>query len=171
MQFAVLRLLRIIRKLAYPEIMVGEAISIAPKDASTLAEVGRVLRRGRASLVGNRGVNVPLPEQLRFLLKDIVKELADGRSLILMPEDKQLTTQQAGELLGMSRPYVIRLLDAGEMPYNLVGKHRRIALRDVLAYAKRRAAARKAALNKMARDAYEAGLYDAASIPAGGQDE
>lgn len=151
--------------------MVGEAISIAPKDASALVDVGRVLRRGRARLVGTKGENVPLPEQLRFLLKDIVKNLADGRSLILMPEDKQLTTQQAGELLGMSRPYVIRLLDAGEMPYNLVGKHRRIALRDVLAYAKRRAAARKTALNQMARDAYEAGLYHTATIPEGGQDE
>jgi hypothetical protein len=51
-----------------------------------------------------------------------------------------------------------------------VGKHRRIALRDVPAYAGRRAA-RKAALDKMAREAYDAGLYDAAAIPEGGQDE
>ncbi len=50
-----------------------------------------------------------------------------------MPEERQLTTQRAAELLGKSRPSVIRLLDAGELPYDLVGKHRRIALRDVVA--------------------------------------
>lgn len=71
----------------------------------------------------------------------------------------------------MSRPYLIQLLDAGEMPYTLLGKHRRIALRNVLAYAKTRAEERRNALDKMARDAFEAGLYDNASIPEGGSDE
>ena len=151
--------------------MVDESISIQPQDAANLRDVGRVLRRGPAKLVGPKGEHAILPEPLHDLLKDIVKSLADGHSLVLMPEEKQLTTQQAGELLGMSRPYLIRMLDAGEMPYNLVGKHRRIALRDVLTYAKRRSEARKSALDKMARDAYEAGLYDHASIPEGGQDE
>ena len=151
--------------------MVEEAISIEPQDAAKLLEVGRVLRRGAAKLVGPKGERATLPKPLHALLKDIVKNLIDGRSLVLMPEEKQLTTQQAGDLLGMSRPYVIRLLDGGEMPYNLVGKHRRIALRDVLAYAKRRSGARRSALDKMARDAYEAGLYDDATIPEGGRDE
>jgi excisionase family DNA binding protein len=105
------------------------------------------------------------------LLKEIVRNLENGRSLVLMPEERQLTTQRAAELLGMSRPHLIRLLDAGEMPYHLVGKHRRIALRDVLAYAKRRTQDRRAALDKMARDAFDAGLYDNATIPDGGSDE
>ncbi|HWC01068.1 MAG TPA: excisionase family DNA-binding protein [Bryobacteraceae bacterium] len=74
-----------------------------------------------------------MPAPLYHLLKDIVRSLEKGRSLVLMPEEQQLTTQRAAELLGMSRPYLIQLLDAGEMPYHLVGKHRRIALRDVLA--------------------------------------
>jgi len=127
-------------------------------------------RRGRAKLIGPKGEIAVLPPSLHALLKDAVKNLADGHSLVLLPKEKQLTTQQAAELLGMSRPYLIRLLDAGEIPFNLVGKHRRVALRDVLAYAKRRAA-RRSALDKMARDAYEAGLYDNATIPAGGKDE
>jgi excisionase family DNA binding protein len=81
------------------------------------------------------------------------------------------TWRRAAELLGMSRPYLIRLLDAGEMRYHLVGKHRRIALCDVLSYSKRRAEGRRAALDKMARDAFEAGLYDNATIPEGASDE
>jgi excisionase family DNA binding protein len=141
--------------------VVDKAIIIPPRKAANLREVSRVLRRGPAKLVGPKGERATLPKPLHDLLKDIVKNLADGRSLVLMPEEKQLTTQQAGDLLGMSRPYVIRLLDAGEMPYVLVGKHRRISLRDVLVYAKRRSKARRSALDKMARDAYDAGLYDA----------
>jgi excisionase family DNA binding protein len=151
--------------------MVDDAISIQPQDAASLRGVSNLLRRGSLTLVGSKGERAALPAPLYNLLKDIVRNLENGRSLVLMPQDRQLTTQRAAELLGMSRPYLIRLLDAGEMPYLLVGKHRRIALRDVLAYAKRRAEARRAALDTMARDAFEAGLYEKAEIPEGGRDE
>jgi hypothetical protein len=71
----------------------------------------------------------------------------------------------------MSRPYLVHLLDCGEKPYQLMGKYRRLALRDVLAYAKRRAESRRAALDAMARDAFEAGLYENVTILDGGSDE
>jgi excisionase family DNA binding protein len=151
--------------------MVDDAILIQAQDVSSIHSVSRILRHGAPTLVGSKGEQATLPAPLYSLLKDIVRNLENGRSLVLMPEERQLTTQRAAELLGMSRPYLVRLLDAGEMPYLLVGKHRRIALRDVLAYSKRRAEGRKAALNTMARDAFEAGLYDKATIPEGGSDE
>jgi excisionase family DNA binding protein len=140
--------------------MVDHAISIPPQDADVIRDVDRVLQLGPTQLIGRHGEHANISVALQNVLLEIVRGLKDGRSLVLLPEEKQLTTQQAGELLGMSRPYVIRMLDAGEMPYHLVGKHRRVLLRDVLAYAKRRAAARRAALDQMARDAYQAGLYD-----------
>jgi excisionase family DNA binding protein len=151
--------------------MVLDAISIQPEDRTDLHDVGQLLRRGSPTLVGSKGEQATLPAPLYDLLRDIVRNLENGRSLVVMPEERQLTTQRAAELLGMSRPYLIQLLNAGEMQYHLVGKHRRIALRDVLAYAKRRAKSRRAALDTMARDAFEAGLYDNATIPDGGSDE
>jgi excisionase family DNA binding protein len=151
--------------------MVEDAITIQPQDADKLHNVSRLLRRGSPTLVGAKGEHAALPAPLYNLLKDIVRNLENGRSLVLMPEERQLTTQRAAELLGMSRPYLIRLLDAGEMHYHLVGKHRRLALRDVLDYAKRRAESRRSALDKMANDAFEAGFYDNVTVPDGGSDE
>lgn len=147
--------------------MVNEIIPIPTQDSASLRDVGRVLRSGPTKVVGPKGEVAVLPDSLHELLRGIVKGMSSGQSLVLMSEEKKLTTQQAGELLGMSRPYLIRLLDAGEIPYILVGKHRRVALRDVLVYGKRR----RTALDQMSRDAYDAGLYENSTIPEGGQDE
>ena len=136
-----------------------EAIAIRPQNAKKIEDIGRMLNRGRVKLTGPMGENLSIPEPLYQLLKDAVTNLAQGRSLVLIPEEQQLTTQEAGELLGVSRPYLIRLLDAGEIAYSLVGRHRRIQMSDLVEYAKRRVE-RRAALDKMARDAYDAGLYD-----------
>lgn len=148
-------------------------LRIRPPNEETLRDLGRALGRGQTRIQGETGEAVLIPAALADLLRDVVKKLQEGRSVVVLPEDRHLTTQQAGELLGMSRPYVIRLLDEGVMPYVLVGKHRRIALRDVLAYGQRRAKERRGALDRMAREAYEAGQYDdeSAGIPEGGRDE
>ena len=130
--------------------MVYEAVSLRPQNTEKLQDVGRLLRRGRAKFTGSKGENMAIPEPLYSLLKDAVRNLTQGRSLVLIPEEKQLTTQQAGELLGVSRPFLIRLLDAGEMPFSLVGRHRRIKVSDLIDYSKRKSE-RKAVLDKMAR--------------------
>ena len=151
--------------------MVQDSITIQPQDVAELRSVSQILRSGSPTILGSKGEHATLPESLYVLLKDIVRNLESGRSLVLMPEEQQLTTQRAAELLGMSRPYLIQILNSGEMPYQLVGKHRRIAVREVLTYARRRAEARRAALDKMARDAFGAGLYDHVTVPEGGSDE
>ena len=94
-----------------------------------------------------------------------------GRAIVLIPESQQLTTQRAADLLGVSRPHLIKLLEAGDLPYHKAGSHRRIYLRDIVAYQKRRDLERKQALDRIAKEAYEAGLYDRTGIPEGGQDE
>lgn len=71
----------------------------------------------------------------------------------------------------MSRPFFVKQLDAGLMAYHRVGNQRRVYLRDVLEFAKKRDKERLAALDRLSRDAFEAGLYDLNVLPKGGTDE
>jgi excisionase family DNA binding protein len=130
-----------------------------------------MLQLGTPALVGADGERLELPSAVFRLLKDIVRNMQLGRAIVLIPENQQLTTQRAADLLGVSRPYLIRLLENGVLPHHKVGSHRRIYLKDLLAYQKRRDAERKVALDRIAKEAFESGLYDRTEIPEGGQDE
>jgi excisionase family DNA binding protein len=79
--------------------------------------------------------------------------------MVVLTEDQELTTERAAELLGMAHHYMLRELDDGILSSHLVGKDRRVALRDVLAYAKRQAEVR-ATLASMTREAVEEGWYE-----------
>jgi excisionase family DNA binding protein len=130
-----------------------------------------MLQLGSPALVGADGQRLELPESVYRLLTDITRNMQLGRAVVLIPENQQLTTQRAADLLGISRPHLIKLLDAGELPYHKAGSHRRIYLKDLLAYRKRRNAERKAALDRIAKEAFESGLYDRTGIPEGGEEE
>ena len=102
-------------------------------------------------LIGPDGEAIDLPEAVFEALKLIVDAMARGQSLTLVPHDKELTTQDAADLFHVSRPHLIKLLDAGELPFHRVGTHRRIKIEDMLAYQQRRDETRKAALDELAR--------------------
>ena len=80
--------------------MVEDAISIRPQDSASLRSVGRILSGGSPTLVGFEGERAALPAPLYALLKEIVRNLENGRSLVLMPEERQLTTQRAEQYVG-----------------------------------------------------------------------
>ncbi|WP_216211309.1 excisionase family DNA-binding protein [Amycolatopsis aidingensis] len=101
---------------------------------------------------GTPNDRVELPAELYRVLRQVAEALQAGLAVSIAPVTKTLTTQQAADLLGVSRPTVIRLLDEKEIPFEKVGNRRRILLRDLLDYRKKRRAAQYAALEATAVD-------------------
>ena len=140
-------------------------------EEAQIRELNRFLQLGTPALIGADGERLALPNAVYRLLKDIVRNMQLGRAVVLVPENQQLTTQRAADLLGVSRPHLIKLLESGALPYHRAGSHRRVYLKDLLAYKKRRDSKRKAALDRIAKEAFDSGLYDRTGMPDGGQDE
>jgi excisionase family DNA binding protein len=101
----------------------------------------------------------------------ILRNLQSGNAISIVPEHRQLTTQRAANILGVSRPFLVGLVEAGKIPFHMVGRHRRIYLSDLLDYKRRRDAARHEAINNMARSEMEAGTYDKVILPDGAEEE
>jgi excisionase family DNA binding protein len=104
----------------------------------------------------HEGVALP-PSALRILLEGLLV-LGNGDAVRLLPQHAELTTQEAADLLNLSRPYVVRLLDAGTIPSHKVGTHRRVRLDDVLMYQQFSEADRRDALQKLIAEAQECDL-------------
>ncbi len=102
-------------------------------------------------VVGADGHHIELPASALEALRKVVEAMSRGESVTVIPHDERLTSQEAAEILSVSRPHLIKLLDRGELPFHRVGTHRRIKIEDVLAYRERRDAERRAALAELTR--------------------
>lgn len=104
---------------------------------------------------GDETARVTVPVAAFDLLVDVLTHLANGHGVTIMPVMAELTTQQAADILNVSRPYVIKLLEGGAIPHRKVGTHRRIRLEDLLDYKRKDDAEREAVLEALAADAQE----------------
>ncbi len=111
-------------------------------------------------LVGPSGESITIPESVFFVLERVAEVLARGDAVTVVPVGKELTTQQAADLLNVSRQYLVRLLDSGVMPHTKTGKHRRLRIEDVLAYRNERDQERRAKLDELTQLSEELGGYD-----------
>ena len=111
----------------------------------------------RLRVVDSEGeIEVPV-SALRMLI-DILANMAQGNAISLVPIHAELTTQQAADFLGVSRPYLVGLVERGELPHRKVGTHRRIFFRDLLNYQQKRLAQSRAAFAELSAQAQELGL-------------
>jgi len=117
------------------------------------------------ALVGRDGQRIELPEPIFDALRQVATALSHGQAVTVAPQNTMLTTQEAADFLGISRPTLVRLLSDGEVPYEMRGRHRRVLLTDLLDYQQHARIDRAAALDDMAEQGQEAGLYDATAGP------
>ena len=139
----------------------AEQIVTDPKTKASLAAIERLLNETEAAntaLLGLRGERVPIPESLYEVLRRGVAVLKTGEAVEVVSSGSELTTQQAADLLNVSRPFLIKLLERGDIAYRLSGTHRRIGLRELLRYRSQRSAMRLRALNELAREADDLGI-------------
>ncbi|GAA4918199.1 excisionase family DNA binding protein [Stackebrandtia albiflava] len=152
--------------------MVGtldERTILPPREHLALDEMARVLAalpsRHRARLMAPDGTTLDLPEEVYHALRDVVEALSQGLAITIAPQNTMLTTQEAADLLNISRPTLVKLLQEGEIPYSRRGRHRRVLLRDVVDYQQHSRAQRRAGLDAMVADGEAAGLYDVVEPP------
>jgi len=105
-----------------------------------------------------KGETITIPMTALRLLSGILTEMAKGNTVTLIPIHSELTTQQAADLLNVSRPYLIGLLEEGKIPFRLVGQHRRVRLDDLMTYRDRDDEARRRIADSLAADAQELGM-------------
>ena len=115
---------------------------------------------GAGLLIGPNHKLMPLPRPLYEALLRVAHVLAAGQGMTIVPADRLLTTQEAANILDMSRTYLVRLLDDGKIPFHRLGRHRRISMRDVTVYAESRRRERREHLRRLRELSEEYGLYD-----------
>jgi len=137
---------------------------LPPVDTHALEEFSRVLAGSstHAHLRGADGSEVEIPNEIYDVLLNVVKALSDGQAITVAPVNLRLTTQEAADYLGMSRPSVVKLLEDGYIPYEQsgTGRHRKVKLSDLIDFQAQTRIERRTQLEAMVADADASGLYD-----------
>lgn len=143
-----------------------ESLAVTDQERSTLAKVEDLLsdldlksRPERPWLVSSEGEEIELPELVWHLMHQVVTELAQGNSVTVVPIHQVLTTQEAADILNVSRQYLVELLDAEAIAFTKVGTHRRLRLSDLMAYKQQRDATRREGLSRLTKTSQKLGLY------------
>lgn len=132
---------------------------VSTQDDQTVARAAQQLLGTAGVSLQAGGQTVPLSPALSQVLGEILAQLGSGQALTILPAAQELTTQEAADLLGVSRPFFIeKVLEAGKLPYRRVGKHRRIRLDELLDYQQRDLAEREAIVAQLTWESQDLGL-------------
>ncbi len=114
----------------------------------------------QAKLVGADGKEIHIPESVYQVLHQAVHAMASGKVVSVVIQDRELTTQKAADFLKVSRPHLVKLLEQGEIPYIMVGTHRRVRFEDLVKYKQQRDSHRREGLKQLTQFLEDEGFYD-----------
>lgn len=139
-------------------------IVMPPEDLEAMLDLSKFLDQVStpAALVGPDGQTVALPLEAFRVLRQVAQAMRVGKAITVAPIDQLLTTQEAANFLGISRPTLIKLLESGEINFErpAASRHRRVRLHDVLDYQQHKRAQRRTELDQLTQEAAEAGRYE-----------
>ncbi|AKZ25239.1 helix-turn-helix domain-containing protein [Ralstonia pseudosolanacearum] len=133
-----------------------EDVTLAREAGRTLAAVlatGAAVRQVDIRDSSGRVRSVQMPAAALQLLQDVLDQIEKGCAVSVVPVHAELTTQEAAQMLGVSRPFFVQMLEKGDIPFHKIGTHRRVRYRDVIDYKKRLDAQRREALETLAEQA------------------
>jgi excisionase family DNA binding protein len=136
------------------------SVPISDKDQREIQDIYTKIRTSEAKLVGPDGKAQVLPPSLYSFLCTLLGDLKDGYSVTILQPNVSLTTVEAAKLLGVSRTHFVGLLKSNDIPFHMVGTHRRVLARDVFAYKAKRDLGRRKTLDDLAFAEHNEGLYD-----------
>ncbi|MCI0660152.1 MAG: helix-turn-helix domain-containing protein [Acidobacteria bacterium] len=141
-------------------ILSPEVLKLAKENSEILKQYIKDHGSASLKLIGAGGKEIALPDSILRLVYEAMVSAASGKRLRLVEEDEEVSPEKAAEFLQVSRPYLVRILDDGEIPFHYVGTHRRITMSDLIEYKQKRKIKSKEALQRMTELSEEMGLYD-----------
>jgi len=140
----------------------GDDVVFPPSDLNQLLDLAHLFEEQRQSgfLLGPDGKRIPLPPEVHRVLRQVVEVMRQGRAILVAPQDLLLTTQEAADFLGISRPTLVKLLESGAIAFEKPNRHRRVRLQDLVDFQHKRRTDRRAVLDQLTEEASEMGLYD-----------
>jgi excisionase family DNA binding protein len=140
----------------------SEADALLARESSRRLAIHKLGKRSsiRIQLLdnGEEAETVAIPASALRLFQQLLIEMSHGNAVTLIPTHAEMTTQQAADLLNVSRPYLVKLLDDGKIPCRTVGKYRRVRFDDLMAYKRKDDEARAKILDQLTAEAQELGM-------------
>lgn len=139
-----------------------ESVMAQKQEANSIRQLEHILslQGSSAKLVGVNGEAITIPESVYQVLRQVVHAMALGQAISIAPQEHEMTTQQAADILNVSRPYLIKLLEQEAIPYIKVGSHRRIRYQDLITYKQQRDTKHSNCLDELIQESQDMGFYE-----------
>lgn len=145
-----------LKKLSYEDIKIAKDSSRILSDLLTDKTIDNISLQGFSSK--SKTIKINLPEQVVIMILEILIEMSKGNTVTIRPLHAELTTQEAANIINVSRPFIVKQLEEGKIPYKLTGTRRKILLKDLLEYKENLYKARMHALDKLSKEGQDLNL-------------